>query len=102
MFHRALTGADRVILTDHFRSTVKAKGFTMSQVASALARPDKVTEVRRYPGQARFCGAGIAVVVDPRADGFVLITAYLDGVVTPLRADQTDYEARNSRRINRR
>lgn len=93
-----------IILTPHFKAQFKAKGFTLAQVREALANPYKVTEVRKYPGQVRFCGDGVnglpglAVIMD----GQRAITAYLDGVVTPLRADQmNDADAVYSSRCNR-
>jgi hypothetical protein len=83
--------------TDHAIRTARAKGFTAEQIMSALHSPEKVTDVRRYPGQKRYCGAGVAVVVD----GTRVITMYLDGVVTALRPDQmSDPEALASRRVN--
>lgn len=96
---RGLDGSAKVVISQHIRKQMAAKGFTAQQVISALRNPEKVTEVRRYPGQVRYCGAGVAVVVDPRGGEHHLITLYADGVVTPLRADQmNDPEAVHSRR----
>jgi len=87
-----------VTFARHFIDQVKAKGFRPEQILSAVRTPERVTEVRRYPGQLRYCGAGVAVV----ADGNHLITVYADQVVTPLRPDQmADPEARASRRLAR-
>ena len=79
------------------------KGFDWSDVVGALKSPYKVTDVQRYPGQKRFCGSGLAVIVSPQGEKrFLLVTVYLDGVVTPLRADQLDDpEAVNSARVRR-
>lgn len=86
-----------VDFTPHFIKQVRTKGFTAEQIQEAIERPYKITDVRRYPGQRRYCGGGIAVVMD----GNRAITAYLDGVVTPLREDQkNDRAALNSRRLN--
>lgn len=89
-----------VTVTPHFRKQMEAKGFTAEQVIDALTAPYKVTDVTRYPGQKRYCGRlGLAVV----ARDNVLVTCYLDGVVTPLREDQkNDNAAINSRRLNNR
>ena len=87
----------KVTFTPHFIAQARSKGFSPQQIVSALRNPTKVTDVRRYPGQLRYCGAGVAVV----CRGNIAVTVYLDGIVTPLRADQTDSAARNSRRINR-
>lgn len=89
-----------VVPTAHFREVMEMKGFTDEQIFSALTSPDKVTAVRRYPGQERYCGAGVAVIVQPAESEFILITAYADGIVTPLREDQlNDPAALNSRRL---
>lgn len=88
----------RVTVSEHAKATCRAKGFTAAQVREAIEHPYKVTDVRRYPGQKRYCGAGVAVIMD----GFRVITVYLDGVVTPLREDQkSDPAALASRRLNR-
>jgi len=71
-------------MTEHCKRQIVAKGFDVRDVVSALREPYKVTDVRRYPGQRRYCGSGLAVIVD----GQTIITVYLDGVRTPLRADQ--------------
>ena len=98
-----LTGKDRLVVTPHFKKQMLAKGFTGEQVSAALRTPEKVTCVSKYPGQRRYCGSGVAVIVEPQSAGvYRLITLYLDGVVTPLRADQlNDADALNSRRLNR-
>ena len=81
----------------HFKAQVEAKGFTVEQIKAAIENPYKITDVRRYPGQKRYCGGGIAIVMRDN----VAITVYLDGVVTPMREDQkNDPAARNSRRLN--
>lgn len=86
----------------HFIAQVRNKNFTADQILAALTNPYKITEVRRYPGQWRFCGGGIAVVVAMDRTTPVAVTAYLDGVVTPLRKDQmSDPEALNSKRLGR-
>lgn len=84
-----------VKFSEHAMKQAKSKGFTVEQFRVALGNPYKVTDVRRYPGQKRYCGGGIAVVVS----GTTVVTAYLDGVRTPLRADQmNDPAALASRR----
>ncbi len=87
-------------VSPHFRDVMKSKGFTADQVIEALGKPYKVTNVSKYPGQKRYCGAGIAVIVDFKRGNPCLVTAYLDGVITPLREDQkNDLDAVNSGRI---
>ena len=99
-----LTARDRLDVTPHFKKQMLAKGFTGNQVSNALRDPDKVTPVTKYPGQRRYCGDGVAVIVEPVGTStYRLVTIYLDGVVTPLRADQMgDRDALNSRRLARR
>ena len=87
-----------VNFTRHFVATVAAKGFTAEQIMEAIRKPYKITDVTRHPGQKRYCGAGVAVVMA----GDTAITVYLDGVVTDLRPDQmSDPAALASRRLNR-
>lgn len=89
---------NEVKFSDHFIRQARSKGFTADQIVEAIERPYKVTAVTRYPGQQRFCGGGIAVIME----GTRAVTVYLDGVVTPLREDQmNDPHALNSHRINR-
>lgn len=84
--------------TRHFITTVREKGFTPEQIVSAIRNPYKITDVTRHPGQKRYCGAGVAVIMA----GNTAITVYLDGVVTDLRPDQmNDPAALASRRLNR-
>lgn len=90
-------GDAQINFTPHFLRQAATKGFTAGQIKSALRHPEKVTEVTRYPGQLRYCGAGVAVVMD----GNSAVTCYLDGVRTPLRADQRDDPmALTSTRVN--
>lgn len=94
---RGMTG--EVMVSPHCRQQMLAKGFTGDQVRSAIRKPEKVTDVRAYPGQKRYCGAGVAVVMD----GNTAITVYADGVVTDLRPDQmSDARALTSARLARR
>lgn len=90
-----------VTFTNHFIKQARHKGFTADQIAGALSQTGedaRITDVRRYAGQRRYCGDGVAVVMS----GNVAITIYADSVVTPLREDQMDDpEALNSRRIGR-
>lgn len=86
-----------VVFSEHFKRQFREKGFTTAQIREAIESPYKVTPVTRYPGQKRYCGGGVAVVMRDN----VAITVYLDGVVTPLRPDQmNDQAALNSRRLN--
>lgn len=98
-----LTARDRLEVTPHFKKQMLAKGFTGNQVSNALRDPEKVTPVTKYPGQRRYCGDGVAVIVEPvGGNTYRLVTLYLDGVVTELREDQmNDRDALNSRRLAR-
>lgn len=87
-----------VTFSNHFLAQAKDKGFTAEQIREAIERPYMITPVMRYPGQMRHCGAGVAVVMREN----VAVTIYLDGVVTPMRADQVhDVAALGSKRLNR-
>lgn len=86
-----------VVFTKHFKDQFRQKGFATKQIKNAIENPYKVTDVTRYPGQKRYCGDGVAVVMRDN----VAVTVYLDGVVTPLRPDQmNDSAALYSRRLN--
>lgn len=88
----------KITFSHHANRQMATKGFTREQVLAAVRNPYKVTDVRRYPGQLRYCGSGVAVVVD----GNHVVTIYLDGIPTPLRADQmNDPEALSSKRPGR-
>lgn len=85
-----------VFFDDHFKDQMKAKGFEPRQIINAIKNPYKVTKVTAHPGQWRYCGDGVAVVMDKNR----CVTVYLDGVKTPLRPDQMhDRRALNSRRV---
>lgn len=91
---KGITG--RITYSHHFLMQAAAKGFTADQITEAVRRPEAVNDVLRYPGQRRYMGAGVAVVMD----GNHAVTIYADKVVTPMREDQrSDPAAQNSRRL---
>lgn len=77
-----------VRVTNHCRKTIIAKGFDPEKVRRAVEHPEQVTDVLKYPGQLRAIGEGLAVVLAPAGSGWVMVTVYLDGVLTPPRPDQ--------------
>lgn len=93
-----------VRIANHCFKQIAAKGFDPEKVRKAIVDPEKVTEVRKHPGQLRACGWGYAVVLAPHNHGreWMAVTVYLDGVVTPLRPDQkNDPAALASARVAR-
>ncbi|MDD2326107.1 MAG: hypothetical protein PHW63_08945 [Alphaproteobacteria bacterium] len=83
----------QITFTKHFKDQMNAKGIPVEHVLSALGKPERITPVMTRPEfaerkQMRYCGAGVAVVVEPTATGSRLCTLYLDRVRTPLREDQ--------------
>lgn len=98
-FERPAVGVSRydVTMTRHFLAQAVTKGFTPAQIVEAIEDPYKVTVVTAHEGQIRYCGGGIAVVIDETT--MTAITCYLDGVITERREDQTDAAAMNSRRL---
>lgn len=85
-----------VTTTNHMIKQARHKGFTAEQIIGAIEqtgnkRKDKlrVTKVTKYPTQRRYCGHGVAVVME----GTTAITIYADRVVTPRRDDQADVES---------
>lgn len=88
-----------VIFTEHFKKQCWQKGFDPKKIVATIRNPDRITDVTRYPGQKRFIGNGLAIIMR----GNTAITAYLDNVVTPLRPDQIgDPEAMNSNRLRKK
>lgn len=76
--------------TAHFIKTIKVKGFDVQKIIDTLRNPAEVYPSRSHPGQWRVTGNGYCIVGKPEGDKFVMITAYLDRVVTPVRPDQLD------------
>lgn len=68
----------------HLWKQAEEKGFTREQIYEAIETPYKITDVSAHEGQQRYCGAGVAVVMD----GNSAITVYADGIRTALRPDQ--------------
>lgn len=75
-------------VTQHALSQIAAKGFDPLKVRATFDAPDRVTDVRAHPGQVRLIGNGLALVGRVERSTFVLVTVYVDGVLTPPRADQ--------------
>lgn len=76
--------------TAHFVKTCKDKGFDADKIIATLLAPAEVYPSRSHPGQWRVTGNGLCIVGKPEGDRFVMITIYLDRVVTPVRPDQLD------------
>lgn len=94
--HDAMKGNPN--FTDHSVGQIKAKGVPPENVIAALRDPYKVTDVLKYPGQVRYCGYGVAVIVEK--DTRLVRTVYADGVRTRLREDQrSDPDAMKSKRL---
>lgn len=75
-------------VTNHFKETMQSKGFSGLEVVELLKDPEEFYPSKSHPGQYRVTGRGLCVVGRPEEDKFVLITIYLDKVLTPPRADQ--------------
>lgn len=75
-------------LTRHARDRAAEKGFSLDALASVFAEPEYVYPSGSHPGQWRVCGNGICMVGTVSEDSFTVITVYVDGVMTPLRADR--------------
>ena len=71
-------------LTKHIISKAQELGISINLVEHVLEHPKTTAPSLLHPGQVRYTGYGIAVMVD---DG-VAVTVYLDTVRTPLRPDQ--------------
>lgn len=91
-----------VRISNHCREQIIKKGFDAEKVRKAITDPEKVTDVRKHPGQLRACGWDYAVILAPYSNGheWLAVTVYLDQVVTPLRPDQmNDPAALASKRV---
>ena len=71
-------------LTKHIISKAQELGISLDNIKAVLEHPKTTAPSLLHPGQVRYTGGGIAVMV---ADG-VAVTVYLDTVRTPLRPDQ--------------
>lgn len=76
--------------TEHFLRQMKIKGFDPRAVIDAWKDPERVYPSRSHEGQWRITGNGVCIVGEPEPETglFRFITIYLDGVITPPRADQ--------------
>lgn len=74
--------------TAHALRQIAQKGFNPLHVKGAFENPDEVYASGSHPGQYRVTGNGLCLVGKPEGNEFVLITVYLDRVVTPPRPDQ--------------
>ena len=75
-------------ITRHAAQTMINKGFDANTVRATFTEPTEVYPSRSHPGQYRVTGNGLCLVGKPEGRIFVLITVYLDRVVTPVRPDQ--------------
>lgn len=75
-------------ITGHFKRTMVAKELDPRAVIATIHNPVEVYPSRSHPGQWRVTGNGLCIVGKPEGDEFVLITLYLDRVVTAVRPDQ--------------
>ena len=97
-----------LILTHHARKVAEDKGFPLNQIHQTFDRPRRVYRSRSHPGQHRVTGHGLCLVGRKCGDKFVVMTIYLDEVLTPPRPDQLataegqDYAERYSNGSRRR
>lgn len=75
-------------ITNHFIKTIQSKGFDPQKIIDAFKNPERVYPSGSHPGQYRVTGNGLCIVGKPEGNRFVMITCYLDGVLTPPREDQ--------------
>lgn len=89
--------------TSHFVKTVKDKGFDGNKIIEAIMNPAEVYPSGSHPGQWRITGNGYCIVAKPEGARLILITAYLDRVVTAVRPDQMDTpEGRRFAKVGRK
>lgn len=78
----------RFDMTQHATRVMHEKGFDPTTVARTLRNPSEVYPSGNHPGQYRITGNGLCIVGKPEGDVFVIITMYLDRIITELRPDQ--------------
>lgn len=83
----------RLRTTRHALRQIAQKGFNPMFVKAAFENPEDIYPSHSHPGQYRITGEGLCLVGVPEGDEFVLITVYLDRVLTPPRLDQLVTEA---------
>lgn len=74
--------------TGHFIKTMNDKDFAAEDIIRAMRNPVEVYPSGSHPGQWRVTGQGLCIVGKPEGNEFVMITVYLDRVVTACRPDQ--------------
>lgn len=75
--------------TQHALKQILSKGIDGADILSAFANPDRAyPSGAKHPGQTRVTGNGLCLVGKIEGAVFTLITVYVDGVLTPPRADQ--------------
>jgi len=82
----AIAPADRYTLSRHCLKQAQAKGFAPADILAAAHDPQVTYESHQHPGQWKFIRNGVVAVVDPAVH--LVITVFVNGTVTPLRADQ--------------
>src|SRR5882757_5513593 len=80
-------------LTKHAKKQAKAKGFPVADILTMWEGQNNIQPSRSHPGQFRVCGDGICLVGVPKNNSFVVITCYVDRLVTPPRPDQLGTKA---------
>lgn len=94
-------------MTRHFKAQVEEKELDKRSVIMAWRDPAEVYPSGSHPGQWRVCGHGVCLVGKPEGGKFMLITAYLDRVLTEVRPDQLNtaegraYAARRAQGLGR-
>lgn len=78
--------SDNYHISLHAQDQARQKQIPLWKILSVLENPVEHYPSVNHPGQWRYTGMGICVVVDD--DERVVITVYLDRVLTPLRPDQ--------------
>lgn len=76
--------------TTHALKQIVAKGFDADGILDCWNNPTRVYPSKSHPGQFRVINGTYCLVGKPEGSSFMLITVYLDGVVTPPREDQMD------------
>lgn len=79
----------KLTMTRHACKQAALKGFTAEQIQACFNAPSRVYPSGSHPGQFRIANNDICLVGVPVSDNeFRAITLYVNGTLTPPRADQ--------------
>ncbi len=74
------------VFTRHVMEVIESKGFNLSDIQDVLVNYETSYESNTHPGQRKYIGRGLCVVVDEERGRVVTVFKHME--ITPLREDQ--------------